>query len=93
MKSVSFQLQICLPSGGEVCLSINASTPFMSLQKGDLFNPHQGAHFNHVDTLRGKILRIVNVEHGIQELDDEIRQYVRLYTEAVVDNEEARIPG
>ena len=101
MKPVTFNLQIFAPGDADdPPLSINSSTPFMQFQRGDLFNPRYGRHFDHLlDELAGTLLCIVKVEHGIQELEggDEmeacIRHYVRVYTEAVPDDEGARKPA
>ena len=97
MKPVTFNLQIFAPGDTEdPPLSIDSSTPFMQFQRGDLFNPRYGQHFDHLDELAGTMLRIVIVEHGILELEtsDEmeacIRHYIRIYTEAVPDDEGAR---
>ncbi len=92
MKPVTFNLQIFAPGDADdPPLSIDSSTPFMPFQRGDIFSPRYGDHFSHVDEVKGKLLRVVTVEHGLQEFDENIRHYVRVYTEAVPDDEGARI--
>ena len=91
MKAVTYQLQIFSPGSAELApLHMKATTPFMPIQRGDLFNPRYGSDFSHVDKIRGKLLRVTSVEHGIQEFEDQIVHYVRVYGEAVPDDEDAR---
>ncbi len=97
MKPVTFNLQIFAPGDAEHApLSIDSSTPFMQFERGALFNPRYGQHFDHLHEVAGTLLRIVNVEHGINELEASddmeacIRHYIRVYTKAVPDDEQVR---
>ena len=93
MKAVTYNLQIFSPgSAGEAPLKMKATTPFMPIQRGDLFSPRYGGDFSDVDEIRGNLLRVTSVEHGIAEFEDKIVHYVRVYGEAVPDDDDARFP-
>ena len=92
MKHVTFNLQIFSP--GDACdssLQMDSSTPFMQFQRGDLINPRFGDAFSQFDDLKDKVLRVVNVEHALEEMENSIRHYVRIYTTAVPDRPETRL--
>ena len=92
-KDVTYDLQIFLPGSAESAgLHMRATTPFMPIQRGDLFSPRYGDDFRDADEVRGKLLRVTCVEHGIADLDDRIVHYVRVYGEAVPDAAAARFP-
>lgn len=88
MKPVTFNLEIYGPGDTEdAAFNVDAETPFQSFQRGDLINPRYGG-FSHVEKLKGKLMRVVSVEHGLDELDNGIRQYIRVYTELAEDKPE-----
>lgn len=87
MKPMSYILELYSPgSGYDVCVSYETSTPFLTIQAGDIINPRV---WEGVGT-PGNVLRVVNIEHVIWEGDGRIKHKLCIFTEEVKDTEQVR---
>ncbi len=94
MKPVKYRLNIFSPgSVYDALVFFDASSPFMMIRRGDLLNPALWPEVAGRQDLREKLLRVVSVEHGIQDSDDHILQVLDVFTEAANNDEGTRLPG
>ncbi|NIM05163.1 MAG: hypothetical protein GTN65_06005, partial [Armatimonadetes bacterium] len=87
MKSVEYDLEIYEPgSADDLWVAFSSDRPFASINKGDIVNP--GMWPDSKSPM--KVLRVVNVEHGIWETDKGITHKLMVFTEEVEGTRELR---
>ena len=92
-KVVTHNIHIFPPGDSDSPIFIvDSAAPLMPLSIGDLINP-QLSDLPRLDELKGKLLRVTSVEHGISIVGEEIRHYVRIYTKAEPDTPEVLLGG
>jgi hypothetical protein len=88
MKVVGFTLEIYEPgSADDIWIVFESSTPFMSINRGDILNP---AFFSNSQSPM-KVLRVINVEHILWEVDGNVMQKILIFTEEVEGTRELRL--
>ena len=94
MKPVIYRLNIFSPDDVYDCLvSFEATTPFVGMFKGALLNPSFWPEVYEREDLKDKLLKIVNLEHGIETCDDHILQAIGMFTKVVENTVESRVHG
>ncbi len=92
MKPANYSLTIFEPAHTyEPLVNFESSSPFVNIEIGSLINQAFWPQFSERDDLKDKILRVVGVEHGIQEFDEHILHVICVFTEAVDNTEDVRL--
>jgi hypothetical protein len=86
MTDAKYIIEIYEPgSTTDVLVSFTSPSPFMPIEYGSLIDPKAWGNSDRP----GKVLRVLNVEHGIWETDA-ITHRLRVFTEEVQDTSEMR---
>ena len=94
MKPVHYRISVFAPGSIYDALGhFESHQALMPIRRGDLLNPTFWPGVAERGELRDKMLRVVGVEHGIQESDEHILHVIDLFTEATENVERTRIPG
>lgn len=85
---VNYMLEIYPPNNNlDPVALLQAKAPFGSISIGDLINPRDLSQ-----EYFGKLLRVINIEHFIWQIEDShIGHKIMVFTEAVDDTEETRL--
>jgi hypothetical protein len=89
-KPIHYYREIYLPeSTRDPWVSFRTTTPFMTIQRGDIINPSiwEGSQSPM------KVLKAVNVEHIIWETDDHVGDKLMVFTDEVDGTAELRHPA
>lgn len=87
MKITEYILEIYEPGCTEdVCIVFNSSNPFIAINVGDILNP---TTWPNAESAKD-VLRVVNVEHLLWEINGDIKQKILIFTEAVQNTEDLR---
>jgi hypothetical protein len=95
-KPVRYSLEIyerLYEAGTLPVAGFGAGAPFLPLHPGDLINPRAWTLLDHTGPFAYKLLRVLRVEHGIAEFDDQVIHMILVYTQAVPEDDEARWGG
>lgn len=90
---MKYTVEIYFPgSSSEVLVSFDASTPFISINKGDILNP---TFFSTYDKSPEKVLKVINIEHIIwqHEGSTEPTQKILIFTKEENNDSNTRIFG
>ncbi|MGA2516891.1 MAG: hypothetical protein ABSG44_10090 [Thermodesulfobacteriota bacterium] len=80
MKQIEYILEIFRPeSVDDVWVTFNSSSPFMPISVGDIINPRLWPGSEPPQ----KVLRVLNVEHIIWELNDTVKHKMLIFTDEV----------
>jgi hypothetical protein len=87
MKKVEYILEIFRPkSVDDVWVTFNSPSPFMAITSGDIINPGVWSGSESPKT----VLRVLNVEHIIWELNDTIKHEMLIFTDDVAGTRDLR---
>jgi hypothetical protein len=82
-----YALEIYVPGSIETVVQVfESEDSFQTISEGDLLNPHTWE----IPDYQGSILRVVNIEHFIWEIDGTVEHKIGVMTEEVGDTHEQR---
>lgn len=85
MKFVEYYLEIYEPdSAHDVLITFSSNSAFMAISKGDILNSRTWDK-----GIKG-VLKVVNVEHVIWEVEDHVAHKIMVFTKEVEDTGELR---
>ena len=88
MKPIEYELEIYEPKSADDCwVTFSSTSPFPSINKGDIVNPSLWSN----SQSPMKVLRVINVEHLIWEINAQIRHKLMVFTEEVDGTRELRL--
>lgn len=77
MKPTRYIIEIYDPRDGDVWVSFESSTPFGSINQGDILNPGSWS----ADVKPDLRLRVINIEHLLWQSEKGVAHKVCIYTE------------
>lgn len=87
MKTIEYILEIYKPNSvKDVWITFNSPNPFMAISVGDIINPGVWPGSESPKT----VLRVLNVEHIIYELNDAVKHKMLIFTNEVAGTQDLR---